>query len=168
MQQGSTETQSTKPSEGQSEKSKSKPKSKRTPKKNHTAEKSDAKKPRRKKEASKGFGDTIQKITEATKLDALAKAIAGEDCGCDERRKKLNALFPYAQPMSEQSKRKWEEVIEPAWGRNTLKRPDQLALTEVWLQVFGKRKHFTSCASCLTKALKQLKKAYDNSCDKDA
>ena len=114
------------------------------------------------------MGDTIQKITEATKLDALAKAIAGEDCGCEERRKKLNALFPYAQPMDEESKRKWVDIIKPAWNRKVLKRPDQLALTEVWFQVFGRKKKFTSCASCLTSALKKLQKAYDNSCKADA
>ena len=163
MQPESIETQSTKPSDEQSAKSTSKPKRKRATKKKPTAKKATPK-----KEPSKGLGDTIQKITEATKLDALAKAIAGEDCGCEERRKKLNALFPYAQPMDEESKRKWETIIAPAWGRKVLKRPDQLALTEVWLQVFGKKKRFTTCASCLTSALKKLQKAYDNSCEADA
>ena len=48
---------------------------------------------------SKGLGDTIAKITSATKLDKLAEAIAQaagkEDCGCKERQEKLNNLFPY-------------------------------------------------------------------------
>ena len=41
------------------------------------------------------MGDTIEKITEATGIKAAVKAIAGEDCGCDERKEKLNKLFPY-------------------------------------------------------------------------
>jgi hypothetical protein len=42
---------------------------------------------------SRGLGDDIQKITEATGLDKLAKAIArilDEDCGCDDRQEWLN------------------------------------------------------------------------------
>lgn len=50
-------------------------------------------------EQSKGLGDTIKKITSATKLDKLAEKIAevagADDCGCDERQDKLNKMFPY-------------------------------------------------------------------------
>ncbi len=48
---------------------------------------------------SEGLGDTIAKITSATKLDKLADSIAkaagAEDCGCKKRQEKLNNLFPY-------------------------------------------------------------------------
>tara|TARA_R100001480_G_scaffold144153_1_gene141999 strand:+ start:111 stop:284 length:174 start_codon:yes stop_codon:yes gene_type:complete len=48
---------------------------------------------------SKGLGDTIAKITSATKLDKIAEDIARilgkDDCGCAGRREKLNKLFPY-------------------------------------------------------------------------
>ena len=47
------------------------------------------------KKKSEGLGDTIAKVTKATKIDKLVKFVAGEDCGCDERRKKLNKLFSY-------------------------------------------------------------------------
>lgn len=43
---------------------------------------------------SKGFGDTIDKITTSTGIKAVVKAIA-PSCGCEERREKLNKLFPY-------------------------------------------------------------------------
>ena len=39
---------------------------------------------------SKGLGDTIAKITEATGIDKLVKFVAGEDCGCDERKALLD------------------------------------------------------------------------------
>jgi hypothetical protein len=52
-----------------------------------------------KKNKSEGLGDTIAKVTAAAKLDKIAEAIAKKlgmvDCGCDERREKLNKLFPY-------------------------------------------------------------------------
>ena len=50
------------------------------------------------KTESKGLGDTIAKITKATGIDKVAKFVLGEDCGCDERKEKLNKLFPYAKP----------------------------------------------------------------------
>ena len=47
-------------------------------------------------EQSKGLGDTIKKVTSATKLDKLAEKIAevagADDCGCDDRLKKLNKM----------------------------------------------------------------------------
>jgi hypothetical protein len=54
------------------------------------------------KDESLGLGDTIQKITQATGLDIVAKTVANslgfEDCGCEERRIALNEKFPYIFP----------------------------------------------------------------------
>ena len=47
---------------------------------------------------SKGLGDDIEKITEATGIKKVVKWAFGEDCGCDERKEKLNKLFKYKQP----------------------------------------------------------------------
>jgi hypothetical protein len=48
---------------------------------------------KKKMEKSKGFGDTIEKITTATGIkkvvDNVAKA-TGKGCGCKERKEKLN------------------------------------------------------------------------------
>jgi hypothetical protein len=47
---------------------------------------------------SKGFGDTVEKFTTATRIkkvvDTVAKA-TGKPCGCSERRDALNRIFPY-------------------------------------------------------------------------
>jgi len=48
--------------------------------------------------ASEGLGDTVEKITEATGIKKAVKFIAGEDCGCDERKQKLNEIFRYKKP----------------------------------------------------------------------
>tara|TARA_R110000823_G_C15657571_1_gene471666 strand:+ start:131 stop:520 length:390 start_codon:yes stop_codon:yes gene_type:complete len=51
------------------------------------------------KSKSKGFGDTIAKITHATGLDKVADKVAKmagkEDCGCGRRKDILNEIFPY-------------------------------------------------------------------------
>jgi hypothetical protein len=45
---------------------------------------------------SKGFGDTIEKITKATGIKKVVDKITGnKDCGCGKRKDSLNRLFPY-------------------------------------------------------------------------
>jgi hypothetical protein len=46
------------------------------------------------KDHPQGVGDIIESITEVTGISKLVKFIAGEDCGCNERRDKLNELMP--------------------------------------------------------------------------
>ena len=54
---------------------------------------------------SKGLGDTVAKITHALALDKLAEKLAHlagyEDCGCEDRRKALNQIFPYTKEDEE-------------------------------------------------------------------
>jgi len=50
------------------------------------------------KKPSQGLGDTVEKVLEATGIAKVAKFILGEDCGCDERKAKLNAMFPNRKP----------------------------------------------------------------------
>ncbi len=42
---------------------------------------------------SRGLGDTLEKVFKATGVEKVVKAIT-KDCGCDERKKKLNNIFP--------------------------------------------------------------------------
>jgi hypothetical protein len=49
---------------------------------------------------SKGLGDTIEKVTEATGIKKIVEVVekkTGTDCGCDERRDVLNRKFPYKE-----------------------------------------------------------------------
>lgn len=44
-----------------------------------------------------GMGDVVAEVTRVTGLDQLAKMYeqtTGQSCGCEERRQKLNELFP--------------------------------------------------------------------------
>ena len=47
---------------------------------------------------SKGLGDTIEKITQATgikKLSQVVSRVIKKDCGCGKRKEFLNKKFPY-------------------------------------------------------------------------
>jgi hypothetical protein len=43
---------------------------------------------------SKGLGDSVEKFTKATGLKKLVERMSS-DCGCEERKEKLNEMFPY-------------------------------------------------------------------------
>ncbi len=43
----------------------------------------------------KGFGDTVDRFTSATGIKSVVKKTIGRKCGCENRRRKLNELFPY-------------------------------------------------------------------------
>ena len=52
---------------------------------------------------SKGFGDTVEKITTATgikKIVSTVSKVTGKDCGCDKRKDTLNRMFPYQNNKS--------------------------------------------------------------------
>lgn len=42
----------------------------------------------------KGLGDLVDKVTTKTGVKSVVKMI-NEDCGCEERREKLNNLVPF-------------------------------------------------------------------------
>jgi hypothetical protein len=47
---------------------------------------------------AQGLGDSVAEFTHQTGLDKLAgfyTHLTGKDCGCDQRRQKLNQWFPY-------------------------------------------------------------------------
>ena len=114
---------------------------------------------------SKGLGDTISKITKATGIDKVAKKVLGDDCGCEERRKKLNQMFPYhnVRQFTEDEIKIYEEVTGRMQG-DRLSGPDQAILVRLFNKVFGTNKKPTSCGSCVRETLGQLKGVYKNSC----
>lgn len=47
---------------------------------------------------SRGFGDTVEKITKATGIKKIVETVSEvtkSDCGCNKRRDTLNRMFPY-------------------------------------------------------------------------
>lgn len=47
-----------------------------------------------------GIGDTLTRIIEGVEGDTLAawyERVTGQDCGCSDRRERLNARFPYPE-----------------------------------------------------------------------
>jgi hypothetical protein len=110
---------------------------------------------------SKGLGDTIAKITEATGIDKLVKFIAGEDCGCEERKEKLNKLFPYAKPLclTEDEFNTLDAYFKQ--NTNTLTSDEQTSLIAINNRVLNQRLTFSTCSSCLRDLVSKLRVIYN-------
>lgn len=112
----------------------------------------------------KGLGDTIEQITTATGIKAVVEKVSeltGIDCGCEERREKLNALWSYRQPKCLS-----EDSIE--WLNTFLKnKPEQLTiilqnkLKSIYKEVFDIDFASTNCASCWRDMIREIERVYE-------
>ena len=111
-----------------------------------------------------GLGDIVEKVTEATGIKAAVKFIAGEDCGCDERKEKLNKI-PFF------SRRKFECFTETEYEYLTevfnskLQKIDpstQKKMSDIYTRVSGLT-YTSGCTACsfISKVYRPLEKYYN-------
>lgn len=113
------------------------------------------------KRKAKGLGDTIENVLQATGIDKVAKFVLGEDCKCEERKNKLNELFPYRKPLC-LNENEYEVLGTILTPKKTEFTPlEQMALLKVYNRVFQDNQQPTSCGSCWRDIIKQLNKVYD-------
>jgi len=122
---------------------------------------------KRKPVESKGLGDTIAKVTKATGIDKLVKFLAGEDCGCDERKDFLNKLFPYNKPncLNETEYNYLTETIPRIKELNAIKPSEQGKLLIIYDRIFNTKTELTQCESCWRKIMSDfdsLMKTYED------
>lgn len=112
------------------------------------------------KRKATGLGDTIEKITEATGIKKLVEFVAGEDCGCEERKKKLNELFPYRNTNClTEDEYQWLKETN-VLNQHTFKPSEQTKLIAIYNRVFNVRQEPTSCASCFRELVFKMQKVY--------
>jgi len=97
-------------------------------------------------QASEGLGDTVEKITTATGIKKAVKWLAGEDCGCDQRKEKLNKMFRYKKPecLNEQE----FELIKMAVDtkKNAFTSQEQEQFKQIYERVFKVKVDCTPCS----------------------
>ena len=111
------------------------------------------------KENTIGLGDLVEKVTEATGIKKAVKFIAGEDCGCDERKEKMNAI-PLLKRRNVNCLTEEEYSFLSEWFNNksnVVKQADQNKLLVIYNRVFNQRRERTSCCSCITTMIDELK-----------
>ena len=119
----------------------------------------------RTKAPSKGLGDTIEKITEATGIKAAVEVfnkLTGTDCGCEERKAKLNNLIPYRRKvncLNEADYNMLTEFIKPTKG--SLTPNEQWTIMAIYERVFEVKIEHSNCGSCWRDRIAELKQVYE-------
>lgn len=113
---------------------------------------------------SKGLGDTIEKITEATGIKAVVEAVSeatGIDCGCEDRKDLLNKLFPYKQTecLNNEDKEWLANYFES--NNNQLTPKQQTRVIEIYRNVFKQVINPSNCGSCWRDRINELKQVYE-------
>ena len=114
------------------------------------------------KKKSKGLGDTIEKVTKATGIKKLVEFVAGEDCGCEERKEKLNKLFSYNRNIECLNEAEYKTLKD--WfsiPRDTIKPSEQQELRDIYNRVFNKNSTSTGCSSCVRDLVDRLRTLYN-------
>jgi len=106
---------------------------------------------------SKGLGDTVEKIAEATGISKVVKSLFGEDCGCDERKAKLNRLVKYkvVNCLEEDE----YNYVKEHLSRDSIKvtASEQRELLRIYNRVFNQKKQASNCSVCVRQTISQLK-----------
>jgi hypothetical protein len=123
-------------------------------------------KPRTRKAKPKGLGDVVENITEATGIKKVVEAVAGDDCGCKERKLKLNQLFPLLSNlgMSDEQKIVWEQVILPEYKQGRLRSAAGAAAKKLHEDLGLGVVRWAGCPNCAKRALQKLENVYEASC----
>ena len=107
-----------------------------------------------------GLGDVVEKITTATGIKKAVKFLAGEDCGCDERKEKLNKLFPRQKPECFTAS-EYELVKDAIESKKNTFTPDELKVyVDIYNRIFNTK---VECVPCSFKSTvwDSLKKVYN-------
>ena len=103
-----------------------------------------------------GLGDVVKSITTATGIDKLVKFVAGEDCGCDERQKKLNDMFNFnkVKCFNEEEFEWLTDFLRVKRGSVNLEQ--RIKLYDIYNRVFGTKMQNSNCPSCLLTIIRKL------------
>ena len=111
---------------------------------------------------SKGLGDTVEKITKATGIKSVVKAVFGDDCGCDERKPKLNSIMSYkvVNCLEEDEYSYISDFV--SLNKNRVTMAEQRRLLDIYNRVFNQRKQMSNCSSCIRSMVGELNKLIVN------
>ena len=108
----------------------------------------------------KGLGDVVEAVTEATGIKKLVKWVAGDDCGCDERKFRLNKMFP-KKPLclNQYEYSELDTFFNNAKGKVNI--VEQRKLLKIHNRVFQRNAKESSCASCVRGMVSDLRRIYN-------
>lgn len=114
---------------------------------------------------AQGLGDTIEQITEATGIKKVVEVFSkatGLDCGCEERKVKLNNLIPYRRKVNCLTESDYEALkpfLSPKKG--SLTPNEQWQIQAIYFRVFEVKLDDSNCASCWRDIINDLRKIFN-------
>lgn len=109
---------------------------------------------------SSGLGDVVEKITKATGIKKVVEMFTpeGKDCGCDERKKKLNKLRFRRTPLCLNAEEfKFLDALYKA-NKNTIGHTEGQRLVAIEERIFQKKySESLKCASCIRQIYNDLR-----------
>ena len=117
------------------------------------------------KRKAQGLGDSIEKLTEVTGIKKAVEMFTeatGVDCKCDERKVKLNNLFPYNRNINCLNESDYNKLTKYLSAeQSTLNAIEQQEVSDIYFNVFNYRLQISSCASCWKGKLEELRRVYN-------
>lgn len=100
-------------------------------------------------ETTTGLGDVIENVTSFLGITKCEE--------CEERRKKLNKMFPYTRTSKEISSEEDKEFIKNLPSKGTLKREDADRVIKLVNETFNLRAKFCNCPGLFKSYIEKLK-----------
>jgi hypothetical protein len=97
---------------------------------------------------SKGLGDTIEKITEATGIKKVVEWLAdGKDCGCNDRQEYLNKKYKWKVNCFTKEDYEWftEYIKRHSTESKRLEASDVFMISRLSINLFNKRMKIPNC-----------------------
>ena len=118
------------------------------------------------KSKPKGLGDLVEKVATVTGIKSAVNSLLGEDCGCEDRRTKLNELFPMYKNigMTNEQRKTWED-LQPAVATGRLNGKDAKVFRALYGDIFEGRHTWCGCGGEAPRRVGHIRKVYDNTCD---
>jgi hypothetical protein len=119
----------------------------------------------KRKAPARGLGDTIEQITEVTGIKKAVEVFSkatGLDCGCEERKVKLNNLIPYRRKVNCLTESDYEALkpfVSPKKG--SLTPNEQWQIQGIYFRVFEVKLDDSNCASCWRDIINDLRKVFN-------
>ena len=122
------------------------------------------------KDSIRGLGDVIEVITKVTGIKALVKAVAGEFCGCEERREMLNNLLPRGRKqvrgMTKEEHTEYGSFIDTRKA-GRLEKEEVQYLFSMYTKIYNRKWAKVRCTQCalagrVKEAMADLDRAYEN------
>lgn len=117
------------------------------------------------------LGTAVEKVTTVTGIKSLVKHMAGEDCGCEERKEKLNEWSANLQEKINGLFNRPVQALTPdeyayldgffTNYRGTVKNSEQYELLKINNRVFSQKLQYSTCGSCVISMVNQLKRIYE-------